>query len=176
MIMTVIVPLLAYMVILGVNYIKGSPIKELLMYVPFIAIVIVGFFLALEKPTRTMVLFGMLAAIMIGIGMTMKNEWSPYFFVSGGLFCSVMWPCIFSLSIAGLGKYTAQASSLLVMMILGGALIPPYQGYLSDQIGIQSAYIIPLIGFIYLAFFGFAVRRALLKQGIDYDRGVSSSH
>lgn len=176
-IMTIVVPILAYLVILGVNYLKGSPMKELLLYVPFIGIVILGFFMAGEKPARTMILFGLMAAVLIVIGILLKNEWSTYCFVSGGLFCSVMWPCIFSLSIAGLGKYTTQGSSLLIMMILGGAVLPPLQGYLSDHgLGIHWSYIVPVIGFLYLAWFGWAVRRALLKQGIDYDAGVKTTH
>lgn len=177
MIMTVIVPIIAYLVILGVNYLKGSPMDELLKYIPFIAIVILGFFMAAEKPARTMILFGIMAAVLILIGIVMKNEWSTYCFVSGGLFCSVMWPCIFSLSIAGLGKYTTQGSSLLIMMILGGAVLPPLQGFLSEHgLGIHWSYIVPVAGFVYLAYFGWAVRRSLMKQGIDYDKSTGSSH
>ncbi|HTL80809.1 MAG TPA: MFS transporter [Bacteroidia bacterium] len=175
MIMTIVVPIIAYGVILGVNYLQGSPMIELLKYIPFIALIIVGFFMAQEKPARTMILFGLLAAVMMTIGLLLQNEWSAYFFVSGGLFCSVMWPCIFSLSIAGLGKYTSQASSLLIMMIIGGALISSFQGYLSDHgLNIHTAYIVPLIGFLYLAFFGYSVRKALIKQGIDYDNQQAS--
>jgi FHS family L-fucose permease-like MFS transporter len=150
---------------------------DLLKYLPFIAIVILGFFMAAEKPARTMVLFGLMAAVLILIGIVMKNEWSTYCFVSGGLFCSVMWPCIFSLSIAGLGKYTTQGSSLLIMMILGGAVLPPLQGYLSDHgLGIHWSYIVPVAGFLYLAYFGWAVKKVLLKQGIDYDKQETTSH
>jgi FHS family L-fucose permease-like MFS transporter len=54
--------------------------------------------------------------------------------MSGGLFLSIMWPSIFSLAIAGLGKYTSQGSAFLVMMILGGGIIPPLQGKLADII------------------------------------------
>ncbi|HLG02738.1 MAG TPA: MFS transporter [Bacteroidia bacterium] len=171
--MTLIVPLIAFGVILLVNYIKGSPMDELLRYLPFIGIVIAGFFVAAEKPARTMILFGLMAAVMMLAGILLKGEWSTYCFVSGGLFCSVMWPCIFSLSIAGLGKYTSQASSLLIMMILGGALIPPLQGRLADgAVGIHNSYMIPLFGFLYLAWFGYAVKKTLQKQGINYDTSV----
>jgi MFS transporter, FHS family, L-fucose permease len=173
-IMTVIAPLIAYAVILMVNYIKGSPMDELLKYLPFIGIIICGFFMAAEKPARTMILFGIMAAIMMTLGLVLKNEWSTYCFVSGGLFCSVMWPCIFSLSIAGLGKYTTQGSSLLIMMILGGAIIPPLQGLISDSTGIHFSYIVPLAGFLYLAFFGWKVRKTLSSQGIDYDKSVEA--
>jgi FHS family L-fucose permease-like MFS transporter len=175
--MTVVVPILVYGLILLVNYIKGSPMNDLLKYLPFIGIIIAGFFMAAEKPARTMILFGLMAAAMMATGILLNNEWSTYCFVSGGLFCSVMWPCIFSLAIAGLGKYTTQASSLLIMMILGGAIIPPMQGLISDgSLGIHYSYIVPLLGFLFLAWFGWKVKKVLLKQGIDYDKAPADSH
>jgi FHS family L-fucose permease-like MFS transporter len=83
-----------------------------------------------------------------------------------------MWPCIFSLSIAGLGKYTPQASSLLIMMILGGGLIPPLQGHLMDN-NVYLSYLVPVLGFLYLAWFGWKVKKVLIKQGIDYDKTMA---
>lgn len=175
-IMTVIVPLIAYSLILFVNYLNGSPMNDILKYFPLIGILIIGFFLAAEKPGRTMILFGLMGAGMIGLGILLQNEWSIYCFLSGGLFCSVMWPCIFSLSIAGLGKYTPQASSLLIMMILGGGLIPPLQGRLMDIFhSTYLSYLVPLIGFLFLAWFGWKIRKVLLKQGIDYDKTAATS-
>ncbi|HXD93507.1 MAG TPA: MFS transporter, partial [Bacteroidia bacterium] len=181
-ILTAILPLLAYAVILLVNYIKfsalGVPekINDLLYYFPCIVLIIVGFYMAQEKPARTMLLFGGVGALLMLAGMLTKGYTATYLFISGGLFCSVMWPCIFSLALAGLGKYTNQASSLLVMMILGGAIIPPLQGLLSDKTGIHFSYIVPLLGFIYLAYFGFKVKAVLKQQGINFDEKVVSSH
>ena len=102
-----------------------------------------------------------------------------YAFLSGGLFCSIMWPAIFSLSLAGLGKYTTQGSAFLIMMILGGGIIPPLQGKVADFLqanspvegsGIHASYWIPVLCFGYLAFFAFAVKNILKRQGIDYDK------
>ena len=90
-------------------------------------------------------------------------------FLSGGLFCSIMWPCIFSLSIAGLGKYTSQGSAFLIMMILGGAIIPPIQGKLADIVSIQSSYWVAVLCFGYLIFYAFRTKKVLLKQGISYE-------
>ncbi|MCY1555497.1 L-fucose-proton symporter [compost metagenome] len=81
-----------------------------------------------------------------------------------------MWPSIFALSITGLGKYTSQGSSFLIMMILGGAIIPPIQGKLADSHGIHFSYIVPVIGFAYLIFFAWKVSRVLKNQGIDVER------
>lgn len=175
-VMMVVVPLLAYGVILGVNYLKGSPMDDLLYFLPFVFILIVGFFLAGEKPARTMMLFGTMAMIMMLIGLLTSGKFAVYCFVSCGLFCSVMWPCIFSLSTAGLGKYTTQASSLLIMMIIGGAIIPFVQGRLADSMGIHASYIVPLVGFAYLTFYGWEVKFILQKQGLDFDSQIKSNH
>jgi len=165
---TVIVPLLAYGVVLVVNAIKGSPMGDLILYAPAVLLLIVGFFLAQEKPARTMILFGGAGAALMLFGLMTDGRVALYSFVAGGLFCSIMWPCIFALSIAGLGKYTNQGSSLLVMMILGGALIPPLQGLLADSISIHTSYVVPLVGFVYLSVYGVLVGRALMKQEVDY--------
>jgi FHS family L-fucose permease-like MFS transporter len=79
-----------------------------------------------------------------------------------------MWPCIFTLSIAGLGKYTSQGSAFLIMMILGGAIIPPLQGKLADVFGIQPSYIIAVLCFIYLLFYAYRTKIVLDKQGVTY--------
>lgn len=102
-------------------------------------------------------------------GMFTEGVTAVLFFVSGGLFCSIMWPCIFSLSIAGLGQQTTKGSSLLVMMIFGGAIIPPLQGYLGDEIGIHNSYWLPVLCFAYLAFFAWFVGKTLKKQGVEIE-------
>ena len=80
-----------------------------------------------------------------------------------------MWPCIFSLSIRNLGKYTSQGSAFLIMMILGGAIIPPIQGKLADITGIQSSYWIAVFCFLYLLIYAFVTKNILSKQGVQTD-------
>ena len=75
-----------------------------------------------------------------------------------------MWPCIFSLSITGLGKYTSQGSSFLVMMILGGAIIPPIQGKLADIAGIQESYWIAVLCFAFLLIYSITTKKILSGQ------------
>ena len=88
-----------------------------------------------------------------------------------------MWPCIFSLSLAGLGKYKTQGSAFLVMMILGGGIIPPLQGKLADIIGIHQSYIVAVVCFAYLTLFAVLVKGILKKQNIDVDAiEVEGSH
>jgi FHS family L-fucose permease-like MFS transporter len=181
----ILIPIVAFFVIYGVNYIKFSSsnseiemdkLKDLMGYLPMVFVFIIANFLAMEKPVRTMIIFGAVAAILTGYGMIFSGQWALYALVSGGLFCSVMWPCIFSLSIAGLGKYTNQGSSLLVMMILGGAIIPPFQGILSDQFSIHFSYIVPVVGFVFLAFYGWKVGQILKNKGIDFDATTGNGH
>lgn len=175
-ILWIIVPLIAFAVILFVNSLKGSPLTDLLGYLPFIFICILGFFMGNDKPARTLMLFSGLGMAMMIAGLALDGQWAVYAFVSGGLFCSIMWPCIFALSIAGLGKYTNQGSSLLVMMILGGAIIPPLQGYLADLAGIQMSYWIPVACFGFLALYAWRVKSILMAQGIHYDQWSDSQN
>jgi FHS family L-fucose permease-like MFS transporter len=88
-----------------------------------------------------------------------------------------MWPCIFSLAVAGLGKYTSEGSSFLIMMILGGAIIPPMQGALADtKIGIHTSYFVPVACFLYLAWHAYQTKKVLGKQGIDFDQQIAGGH
>lgn len=169
-----IVPMLAFGVVLGVNTIAGKDMTPLYMYVVCVAIQIAAFFISKEKPVRTLLIFSVLgiASMLVGIGTT--GTVSTYAFLSGGLFCSIMWPSIFSLSVAGLGKYTSQGAAFLVMMILGGSIIPPIQGKLADIIGIHQSYWVAVICFAYLALFAFLVKGILQKQGIDFENQATA--
>src|SRR5690606_25708678 len=103
-------------------------------------------------------------------GIFTDGKTSVYFFISGGLFCSIMWPCIFSLSLAGLGKYTNQGSAFLIMMILGGAIIPPLQGAVADYTqDIHFSYWLTVICFALILLYAFRVKKHLKDQGVDYD-------
>ena len=165
----IIVPLIAFAVILIVNIVSGKDMKPLYYYVVCVVLQILAFFLTKDKPARTLIIFGLfgIAAMMIGLFST--GTIAIYAFLSGGLACSIMWPSIFNLSILGLGKYTSQGSAFLIMMILGGGIIPPIQGKLADIIGIHQSYIIAIICFGYLTLFAFLVKGILKKQGIDVD-------
>jgi FHS family L-fucose permease-like MFS transporter len=71
-----------------------------------------------------------------------------------GLFNSIMFPTIFTLAIDGLGRHTGQGSGILCMAIVGGALVPVLQGYFADTIGIQKAFILPVLCYAYIAYYG----------------------
>lgn len=165
----IIVPVIAFSIVIGVNTIAGFDMSHLYFYIICIALQIAAFLLSKDKPARTLLIFAIFGAIAMTIGLLSTGIVAIYAFLAGGLACSIMWPAIFSLSIVGLGKYTAQGSAFLVMMILGGGIIPPIQGKLSDIIGIHNSYVIPLICFIYLISFAVMVKGFLKKQGINID-------
>lgn len=173
-----LVPLIAFGVVLAVNMIAQNDMHALYGYVVCVFVQGLAFYMSKDKPARTLMIFSLLGVGCMLTGIATTGQIATYAFLSGGLFCSIMWPCIFALAIAGLGKLTAQGSSFLIMMILGGAIIPPIQGKLADMpaIGIHQSYWIPAIGFAYLAWYGFGVRRMLQKQGIDYDASAGSGH
>jgi FHS family L-fucose permease-like MFS transporter len=176
--LSVIVPFVAYGVVLGANSLKGTDVSVLYPYAGVLVIQIIGFFAGQDKPAKTLMIFALLGILAMVTGLLSTGSVSIFAFISGGLFCSVMWSCIFALSIAGLGKYTSQGSSFLILMILGGSLIPPVQGGLADIpfIGIHHSYIIPVVCFAYLAFFAFRVKNILKSQGIDYESAISGGH
>ena len=135
----ILVPYVAFGVVLSVNAISGFEVKHLFAFAICVAIQIGGFFIGKDKPALTLKTFGLLGVLAMLIGLFTTGTVAIFAFLSGGLFCSIMWPSIFSLSIKGLGKYTSQGSAFLVMMILGGAIIPPIQGKLADIIGIHES-------------------------------------
>ncbi|HNQ26679.1 MAG TPA: MFS transporter [Aquaticitalea sp.] len=163
----IIVPYVAFGVILMVNYGKYD-FQEIAFFSICVAIQIIGFFLAKDNPVQTLKLFSVLGILGMLIGTFASGQLALFALLSGGLFCSIMWPCIFTLSIAGLGKYTSQGSAFLVMMILGGAIIPPVQGKLADVFSIQTSYLIAAACFAYLLFYAFATKSTLDKQGVKY--------
>ena len=178
LLLQIIVPFIAFLIILGVNMAFGYNMKPLYYYVVCVVIQIIAFYFAQNKPARTLLIFSLLGVFAMVLGTLTTGTIAIYAFLSGGLCCSIMWPSIFSLSIAGLGKYTSQGSAFLIMMILGGGIIPPIQGKLADFLqansgidgfGIHQSYWIAAICFAYLAFFAFVVKKILGKQGINYD-------
>jgi FHS family L-fucose permease-like MFS transporter len=176
-ILYVLIPFLAFGIVLLVNVFSGANVSNLYAYAICVAILIVAFFIGQQKPTRTLSVLSLLGVAFMLAGLFTTGKVATFAFISGGLCCSIMWPSIFSLAITGLGKYTSQGSAFLIMMILGGSIIPPLQGKIADGAtgvipgvsGIHFSYIVPVIGFAYLAYFAWKVSRELRSQGIDLD-------
>lgn len=166
---TIIVPFIAFSVIIGINTIAQKDMSHLYFYAICVAIQVVLFLISRNKPAATLIIFGLFGTAAMITGLLTTGNVAIYAFLSGGLACSIMWPSIFTLAITGLGKYTAQGSAFLVMMILGGGIIPPLQGKLSDIIGIHSSYIIPVLCFVYITVFAYLAKKSLFSQGINVD-------
>ena len=173
-----VVPLVAFGIVIGISAISQYNVTPLYYYIVCVFVQMFAFYLSKSKPARTLMIFALLGLLAMLIGLFSKGQIAVYAFLSGGLFCSIMWPAIFDLSILGLGKYTPQGSAFLIMMILGGGIIPPIQGKIADYVqsksavvgyGIHQSYWVPVLCFAYLAFLGFFVRGILKKQGINYD-------
>lgn len=176
LILTLIVPFAALTLVLFMNYLNGATVADFYAYAACVGILVLAFILTKQKPALTLMVFGLLGVLAMCIGLFTTGKISVYAFLSGGLFCSIMWPCIFSLATAGLGKYTSQASAFLIMMILGGAFIPPLQGLLADQQGIHTSYLITILCFGYLAWYAWKAKEILKQKGINYDQDSGSGH
>ena len=169
-------PYLAFGVFLLVNAIAKHDLTPFYVYGLIILVLIAADILSKGNPARMLLIFSVLGIVALGIGMTTSGMTSVYAFTSVGLFCSTLWPCIFTLAISGLGKNTSQGSSFLIMMIMGGGIVSWLQGYISESIGIQGSYIVGVLCFVYLAFYAWKVSGILKNQGIDFDKPVSGGH
>ena len=183
-----IVPALAFGVIIGANIFAGHDVSAFYIYPLWILLFIGVSFVGGKNAGKTLMLFGISGLTMMFAGLVCPDpSIAKFFFISGGLFCSIMWPAIFDLAIAGLGKNTGKASSFLIMMILGGGVIPLVQGVICDLdftnsegiLGISYthlSYILPLLGFAYLAFYGFYCPKILKSQGVSHVEAETVGH
>ncbi len=169
-------PYLAFGVFLMVNAIAKHDLTPFYIYGLIILVLIGADILSKGNPARMLLLFSGLGIAALLIGMATSGMISVYAITSVGLFCSTLWPCIFTLAISGLGKNTSQGSSFLIMMIMGGGIVSWFQGYASESIGIQNSYIVGVLCFVYLAFYAWKVTRILRKQGIYFDEKMTGSH
>ncbi|MBL0330550.1 MAG: MFS transporter [Bacteroidetes bacterium] len=177
-ILSFIMPYVAFGVFLLVNKIANNDLTPFYIYTIVILAIIGADILSKGNPARQLIIFSTCGILALIVGMLADGMLSVYAFISVGLFCSTLWPCIFTLAIAGLGKKTNEGSSFLIMMIMGGGLISWLQAYLSKDglLGIQFSYIVGVLCFAFLAFYGWRVAAILKAQGIDYDKTNDSGH
>ena len=108
-----------------------------------------------------LVIAGFGAATLVLCSLLGTGHFAEWTILTVGLFNSIMFPTIFSLGLSNLGALTSKGSSLMVMAIVGGAILPVLEGKIADSIGIQRAFIVPVLCYLYIAFFGFASRNRL---------------
>lgn len=171
-----VAPYLAFGVFLGVNKFMNHDLTPFYVYALIILVLIVADMASKGNPARMLLIFSSLGIAALVTGMATDGMVSVYAFTSVGLFCSTLWPCIFTLAISGLGKHTSQGSSFLIMMIMGGGIVSWLQGYVADLSNIHMSYIVGVFCFAYLAFYAWKVSGILKSQGIDFDKKVSGGH
>jgi MFS transporter, FHS family, L-fucose permease len=105
-------------------------------------------------PGKVLVFNALAATCLVLITINSSGSIAMWAILSVGLFNSIMFPTIFSLAISGLGSHTGQGSGILCTAIVGGAILPVIQGLFADQIGIQAAFFIPVLCYLYISYYG----------------------
>jgi FHS family L-fucose permease-like MFS transporter len=124
-------------------------------YLPFLALCWLLFQFGKSLAGRTLMIFSATVVVLLITAIVAGGKVAMWCVVAVGLFTSIGWSNTFSLAIEGTGIYKSQASSLLVMAILGGAILPPLQGLVADVTkNLQVSFLVPLIAYAYVAFYG----------------------
>ncbi len=167
-----LMPYLAFGVYLLVNAIAKNDLQPFYVYSVVIIVLIIANLMSKGNPARQLMIFSLfgIVALLVAI-FSPDHNISVYAICSVGLFCSTLWPCIFTLSISGLGKHTSEGSNFLIFMIMGGGVISILQGYLSADhlLGISLSYFVGIACFIYLVYYALRAKSDLKNQGIDLD-------
>lgn len=165
-ILRVILPYSAFGIFVLVNSITNQDLSQIYYYGFVILILIAAEYLSNGNPARQLTLFSILGIFALLIGMFTDGIISIYAMISVGLFCSTLWPCIFTLAIQGLGDFTNKGSGFLIMMIMGGGIISLLQGALVDldSVGIRYSFFVGVICFAYLAFYALYVKKLFSKN------------
>ena len=165
----ILLPFVAFGIFLGANSIAGVDVSPFLPYAALIGGLIVFDYLSMGNPARQLLIYSVIGILLLITGMYTEGKVAMFSLLGVGLFCSTLWPCIFTLSIKGLGKHTGQGSSFLVMMIMGGGIVSLTQGAFSElaQIGIRYSFWVGVICFTYLATFAYMAPKFFKQQGIE---------
>ena len=130
------------------------------LYLPFVALCWLLFQLGKSLPGRTLAVFSGTVVALLLTALVIGGTTAMWCVVAAGLFSSIGWSNTFSLALEGTGIYKSQVSSLLVMAILGGAILPPIQGKIADVTGnLQLSFVVPLVAYAYVAFYGWKGHR-----------------
>jgi MFS transporter, FHS family, L-fucose permease len=125
------------------------------LYLPFIALCWLLFQFGKGLAGRTLTIFSLTVVALLLTAILLGGKMAMWCVVAIGLFTSIGWSNTFSLALEGTGVLKSQVSSLLVMAILGGAILPPVQGFIADATkNLQTSFIVPLIAYAYVAFYG----------------------
>lgn len=139
----------------GVFYLELLPFGQVSFFIIFLLLNYLAFFVGNGKPARTLAVFASAVIILLLLMIFTSGASAFWCSIAIGAFNSILWSNIFTLAIRDLGKYTSQGSSLLVMMIVGGAIVPSLQGWFADVTGdIQLSFLVPMICYVYVWSYG----------------------
>lgn len=167
MLLKVLLPYMAFGIFLFATKQAGHDIQAFYNYLFVIPIIILADILSKDNPARQLLLFSILGITALFITMFAGGMIGVFALLSVGMFCSTLWPCIFTLATKGLGQHTTRGSSLLVMMIMGGAIVSLSQGLLADvaSIGVRFSFFAGVACFGYLAFYATSMLRRFSTEG-----------
>lgn len=150
-----VVSVLAFSIVYLAVYLKTSiSFEQIIPYLVFLLLNYLAFIIGKSLPGRTLSIFALAPIALLFVGIFGSNLWAMWAILGIGIFNSIMWSNIFTLAIKGLGDYTSQGSSILVMFIVGGAILPPIQGAVADVVGVQLSFFVPMLSYVYLAYYG----------------------
>lgn len=138
--------------------IVGLTLQQIWIFPILILFNVAAFYLGRSFASQTLLLFALINVLLLLFAVLGGGLVAIWTLIAIGLFNSVMWSNIFTLSISRLKEYTSQGSSLLVMAILGGAIIPLVQGAIADFYGLKISFLLPVICYVYIAYFGYFCR------------------
>lgn len=141
--------------IAGLNEIEGKNFVSAYMFCAMVGRFAGSYFLSKISPNKVVGFNALVAIALLIVTVFTSGRFALYSVVLIGLCNSIMFPTIFTLAIKGLGKFTKQGSSLLVMAIVGGAFVPPIMGYVSDIQGLQKAFLVPTVCYLFISYYGF---------------------
>lgn len=147
---------------------------QMSFFLVFLVLNFAAFLIGKSAPARTLAVFASINVLLLISAMVNQGELAMYSILGMGIFNSIMFSNIYTLGISGLGKYTSQGSSLLVMAILGGAIVPIVQGAIADTdpiYGVQHSFIVPVFCYLYIVFFGIYCSRKL--KNVEHGPNVS---
>jgi FHS family L-fucose permease-like MFS transporter len=159
--MRLLLPAAAFGVFLIVTSLGGHSAGVHLKYWPALLVLILADALCGGKADRQLALYSLLGIVVLLVGIFASPDVGVYALIAVGLFCSTLWPCIFTLAVRNMGSSTTKVSSALIMMIMGGGFVSVLQGYLAGlpAIGIRGSFVVGMVCFGYLTFYALLLSR-----------------
>lgn len=156
---------IAVIVFLFLTCISHIGFEHTAFFLIFMLINITGFLIGRKSAALTLFIFAIICAILIAISVNTESFLMIYALLAIGLFNSIMFSNIYTLSLTGLGKHTSQGSSLLIMAVLGGGAMSLIQGLLADRFGLHISFVLHILSYSYVAFFGYYCYYRLKLRG-----------